>query len=95
MSAELKDKIIIVTGGGRGMGRAMALGFARSGAAGITITAANSPDQVGDVANEIDRIAGEGRALPMVADVTNRADCERVVDETVDKFGAVHGLRRQ
>ncbi len=92
MSAELKDKVIIVTGGGRGLGRAMALGFARSGAAGITITAANSPDQVQDVANEIDHIAGEGRALPMVADVTSRADCERVVDETVDKFGAVHVL---
>ena len=92
MSAKLKDKVIIVTGGGRGLGRAMALGFARSGAAGITITAANSPDQVQDVANDIDHIAGEGCALPMVADVTNRADCERVVEQTVDKFGAVHVL---
>ena len=92
MSAELEDKVIIVTGGGRGLGRAMALGFARSGAAGITITAANSPDQVRDVASEIDHIAGHGRALPIVADVTKRADCERVVKETVANFGAVHVL---
>lgn len=74
------------------MGRAMALGFARSGAAGVTITAAKSPGQVREVADEINRISGDGRALPLVADVTNRADCERVVKETTDAFGAVHVL---
>lgn len=92
MTSELKDKIIIVTGGGRGLGRAMALGFARSGAAGIVITAAKSPNQVRKVAAEIEDIAGEGHSLPLVADVTRHADCERVVKETVDKFGAVHVL---
>lgn len=92
MSAELKDKVIIVTGGGRGLGRAMALGFAGAGAAGVTITAAKSPNQVQAVADEIDQIAGEGRALPVVSNVTSRADCERVVRETMDTFGAVHVL---
>ena len=92
MSAELKDKVIIVTGGGRGLGREMALGFVRSGAAGIAITASNSPGQVQEVADEINRIAGKNYALPAVADVTKRADCERVVKETIDKFGAVHVL---
>jgi 3-oxoacyl-[acyl-carrier protein] reductase len=70
----------------------MALGFAHAGAAGIAITAASSPDQVRQVAGEIDQIAGESCALPVVADVTVRADCERVVQETIDKFGAVHVL---
>ena len=93
MSAGLEDKVIIITGGGgRGLGRAMALGFALAGAAGITITAAKSPDQVQTIANEIDHIAGAGCALLMVADVTSRADCKRAVKETVDKFGAVHVL---
>ena len=92
MSSELKGKVIIVTGGGRGLGREMALGFARSGAAGIAVTAASSPVQVQKVADEINRIAGKDHALPIVADVTKRADCERVVKETVDKFGAVHVL---
>ena len=92
MGSELKDKVIIITGGGRGLGRAMALGFARSGAAGVVITAARSPDQVEEVAGEIDEIAGPGRALPVVADVTSRADCERVVREAIDKFGTIHVL---
>ena len=74
------------------MGRAMALGFAPTGAACITITAVKSPNQVQTIANEIDHIAGAGCALLMVADVTSRADCERAVKETVDKFGAVHVL---
>jgi len=70
----------------------MALGLARAGAAGITITAAKSPNQVQTIANEIDHIAGAGCALLIVADVTSRADCDRAVKETVDKFGAVHVL---
>lgn len=92
MSAELKSKVVIVTGGGRGLGRAMALGFARSGAAGIAITASQSPDQIRNVADEIDQLAGPGHALPLVADVTSRDDCERAVKETVDKFGTVQIL---
>jgi len=74
------------------LGRAMALGLARADAAGITITAAKSPNQVQTIANEIDQIAGAGFALLMVANVTSRAGCERAVKETVDKFCAVHVL---
>ncbi len=55
---DLSGKIIIITGGGRGLGRAMALGMARAGAAGITVTAAQSVEQIEGVAQEIDRIAG-------------------------------------
>jgi len=92
MGAELNGKVIIVTGGGRGLGRAMALGFARSGARGIVVTASRSRKQIAAVAEEIDSLAGPGTALPLVADVTRREDCDRVARETVDRFGHIDAL---
>lgn len=91
MSAELDGKVIIVAGGGgsriepgNGVGaclRECSRHYHNRGKIA-------QPDQT--IANEIDHIAGAGCALPIVADVTSRADCERAVKETVDKFGAVH-----
>lgn len=92
MSNELKGKVAIVTGGGRGLGRAMALGFARAGAAGVVVTAARSPEQVQAVASEIDEIAGPGTGLAVVADVTDRQACDSVAEKTVQKFSTAHIL---
>ena len=88
----LAGKIAIVTGAGRGLGRAMALGFARAGAAGITVTSAASPDETRAVAAEIDAIAGPGRGLALQADVSDWHDCERVVAQALKKFGGLHVL---
>jgi NAD(P)-dependent dehydrogenase (short-subunit alcohol dehydrogenase family) len=88
----LKGKVIIVTGGGRGLGRAMALGFARAGALGVTVTSISSPDEITAVAKEIDAIAGPGHGLAMRADVGQWAHCQKVVAQTVSTFGALHIL---
>jgi len=73
----------IVTGGGRGFGRAIAHGLAAAGAA-VTVTA-RSKNQIDAVAAEIE--AAGGRALAVAGDVTNRTDAARVVEAAEKKFG--------
>lgn len=73
----------IVTGGGRGFGKAIALGLAAAGAS-VTVTA-RSKAQLDAVVREIE--AKGGRAFAVAGDVTNRADVARVVAEAEKKFG--------
>lgn len=70
----------------------MALGFARAGAAGITVTASQSMEEIESVVREIDDIAGPGHGLAVGADVTRWRDCRNTVDRTLEKFSAVHVL---
>jgi 3-oxoacyl-[acyl-carrier protein] reductase len=69
----LAGRVAIVTGGGRGLGRAMTLGLARA-CATVIATAARGLDELDAVAAE-----GAGRVMPMLADVTDPGDCARVV----------------
>ena len=87
----LAGKVAVVTGAGRGLGRAMALGLVRHGAK-VTATAMRQPEEVERVAAEAKAVAGADALLPLVADVTNETDCQRVIDETIKAFGGVHVL---
>jgi NAD(P)-dependent dehydrogenase (short-subunit alcohol dehydrogenase family) len=74
----LAGKVAIVTGGGRGLGRAMVLGLAEAGAA-VVATAARERDEVEALATD--------RIVAMVADVTKEDDCQQTVAVAMEKFG--------
>jgi 2-hydroxycyclohexanecarboxyl-CoA dehydrogenase len=79
----LRGKTALVTGGGRGIGRAIALGLAREGAevAVLDLLADNAER----VRQEVEALGVKGLALP--ADLTRRADVERAVAEASRQFG--------
>ncbi|MGA0586592.1 SDR family NAD(P)-dependent oxidoreductase [Dyella sp. KRB-257] len=83
MSAgRLEGQVAIVTGGGRGLGRAMVLGLAAAGAR-VIATAARETTEVEAVAAE----DASGRIVPMIADVTREQDCARVVALAQERLG--------
>src|SRR5271169_6405320 len=84
----LKGQVAIVTGGGRGIGRAIALRFSDEGAA-IVVTA-RTETEARQVAAEIH--AQGGKALAVVADVSQEAGCERIVRAAREAFGEIHIL---
>jgi 3-oxoacyl-[acyl-carrier protein] reductase len=81
----LTDKVVIVTGAGRGIGRAIALGYAAAGAA-VTCTA-RTQEEIDATASAI-RAAG-GQASAIAADVADPEQVQAMVDATVAAFGGL------
>ena len=82
----LQDRVAIVTGGGSGIGRAIAVAFAAEGAS-VVVT---DLDEAGG-RESVMRIAdARGRAAFFKADVSRPADSEASVREAVTRFGALH-----
>ena len=88
MGDRLKGKTALITGGGMGIGREAAVLFAREGARVVIgdIDDASARETVGLVE------AAGGEALAVVGDVAVEADVERMVEEGVRRFGALHVL---
>jgi len=81
-------KVVVITGGALGIGRACAIEFAREGA---QVTVADINEAAGRATIEaIQGIGGQGSLV--TADVARASECERVVRETVDRFGGLDVL---
>ncbi|GAB3610478.1 SDR family NAD(P)-dependent oxidoreductase [Humibacter ginsengiterrae] len=85
---DLSGSAVLVTGARRGLGRAVALEFARSGA-DVAIGLRDETDDAG-LASEIEALGR--RALPVRMDVTDLDAARAAIDRTVDEFGRLHTL---
>jgi NAD(P)-dependent dehydrogenase (short-subunit alcohol dehydrogenase family) len=84
----LDGKVALVTGASRGIGRAIALGFAEAGA-DVAVAARTEPD-LETLAKEIDQLGR--RALVITTDVTKRDEIEAMIDRTISELGGLDVL---
>jgi NAD(P)-dependent dehydrogenase (short-subunit alcohol dehydrogenase family) len=85
----LSERVAIVTGGGRGIGRAIALAYANAGA-DVVVSAARSLDEISSVAAEASELAGA--IHPIQADVTDEREVQRLVDRALAVRGRIDVL---
>jgi NAD(P)-dependent dehydrogenase (short-subunit alcohol dehydrogenase family) len=84
----LSGKVALITGGGTGIGRAIALAFAREGAS--VAVAGRRLEKLREVISEVQKQGGAG--LAMECDVTSAKDIARAVKGTVERFGRLNVL---
>ena len=81
---KFKDKVVLVTGGGTGLGRAMCLQFAGEGAA-VIVNYSKSEERAKEVVNRIDAMGGQ--AADIQADVSYDNQARQLIEKAVARFG--------
>lgn len=85
----LEDKVSLVTGASRGIGRGIAIAYAREGS-DVVVNCSSSVKVAEEVANEVKALGH--RALVIQADVSNRAEVEEMVNKVIKEFGKIDVL---
>lgn len=84
----LKDRIAIVTGASSGIGKVVALEYAKEGAS--VVVCARRLENLEELVRQV--TAAGGKAVAVTCDVTRDEDIDRVVQRTIEEFGTVHIL---
>lgn len=85
----LKDKVAIITGGDSGIGRAVAIQFAKEGC-DVAIVYLDEHDDARETENAVRKYGKEALLIPM--DISTEANCKHVVEKTLERFGHLHIL---
>jgi NAD(P)-dependent dehydrogenase (short-subunit alcohol dehydrogenase family) len=87
---DLGGKVAVVTGSSRGIGKAIALRLAEHGAK-VAISSRKAP-ACEEVVAEINRKFGDGRAIAVPANISSKADLQRLIDTTMEAWGRIDVL---
>ncbi|MCH7568371.1 MAG: glucose 1-dehydrogenase [Nanoarchaeota archaeon] len=83
---KLKNKVALITGSSRGIGRAIALLFAREGAK-VIVNCSKSENQAKEVVEKIKKIGSE--AIAIKCDVSNEKEVKKMINKAIKKFGKI------
>lgn len=85
---DMKDRVVVVTGGTRGIGRALAEGYVCAGAKVVVV--GRNPESCKEAESHLRSLGGEARAFP--ADVGREGDAAKIVSAAVEEFGRLDVL---
>lgn len=84
----IKDKVVIITGGSSGIGKACALRFGKDG--GRICISGRNEERLSEAAKELEAKGVE--VMAVASDVSNENDCVRLINETLNKYGRIDVL---
>ena len=88
-SGKLKDKVILITGGDSGLGRAASVAFIKEGAK-VVIVYLNETKDAQDTKNYLESLGGE--CLLIKSDISEHENCKQIVKEVLNKYGKIDVL---
>jgi L-fucose dehydrogenase len=88
MDLLLRDKVIIVTGGARGIGKGIVMLLAKEGAIPVIVSRTEA-ENIATV-NEVEALGG--KVYQVQAELTDREQCAKAIDTVIVKFGRIDGL---
>src|SRR5688572_19899486 len=88
MDLGLKDKVIIVSGGAKGIGRGIVKVLAQEGA--LPVIVGHNKDDNAKAVEEVE--AAGGKAFAVYAELTKPQDCAQAIDAVLQQFGSIDAL---